>query len=909
MASRPDPLCRLQDKDFHENYSAYSPRLEDFHSLVIARLPQGWRVRRSGIWFHCGGPHNTMPQQGWKIHVSATPSNAREVLGRVLDVLFQRCDTDFKFALDLSTLFLLNGKRWSRGGSGKFITIYPPDNRIFVKLLEQLDAATAGMRGPYVLSDHRYKQSEVVFYRFGGMRLYEVLAVDGEKTPMLVSPDGNEVPDERLAYPVTPSWATRPLPVETEQNPDEPPGLKNGRYQIEDVLSFSNSGGVYLGRDTETGTKVVIKEARPCVNAMFDGYDAVEMLKKEYRILGHIAGACIAPQPVDLFRDWEHWFLVEEFVEGTTLRAHSARHNVLLRTRPEPEHFEAWYQGFRKVVIDLVRAVSMLHSRNVIFGDLSTNNIMVLNDGTGLKLIDFEGACELGTDPPTTLYTPGFASEKRLMGASASFDDDWYSVGAVILAYLFPMNGLFDLEPRALQKVITSIQRDARIPRPVIDVVLALVAGNRDSLPSPEAMIATVHSSPEIAPPFDTPTVLPGQDYNPVIDGIVEHISVAADYTRKDRLYPADPKIFATNPLSLAHGAAGVVYTLQKVSGRIPQHAYDWILSHRISGASYPPGLYMGLCGIAWSLLEIGALDEAQKIGRLAATSPLLEDSCDIFFGLAGWGLTSLHFFQETGDELWLESARDAGERLLRRAQGHERGCYWGNASQTPLGFAHGASGVGLFLLYLYLATRDERFLAVGQQGMEFDLSWAIETMDGGLSWPKFAQAFSPVYPYWRWGSAGIGMALLRFHKLLDIRRYREVLDRIFIDADRKYTSFPGKFMGLAGIGDFLLDMHEFHPDSAALESARKVAVGLMHFKVNRHGIAFPGDMLFRLSCDYGTGSAGVALFLKRLMSGAPNSFMLDSLFADNRPASRHAREQNAPRADNLLSAVLKGRD
>jgi serine/threonine protein kinase len=878
MASRQSPLYRLKDKDYHENFSVYSPKFDDLHALVSGRLPQGWAIRRSGIWFHCGGPHNCMPQQGWKIHVSATPSNAREVLGRVLDVLFLRRDTDFKFALDLSTLFLLNGKNWSRGGSGKFITIYPPDNHVFVELLEQLDAATAGLHGPYVLSDHRYRQSGVVFYRFGGMRLYEVLTVTGEKTPMLVSPEGDEVPDERLAYPVTPAWATRPLPVETE-SAAETQGLKNGRYQVEDVLSFSNSGGVYLGRDSETGNKVVIKEARPCVNAMLDGYDAVAMLKKEYRILSRIADTGIAPRPVDLFRDWEHWFLVEEFIDGVTLGSHSARHNVLLRTRAEAQHFETWYQGFRSVVIGLVRLVSILHSRNVIFGDLSTNNVMVMSGDAGLKLIDFEGACEIGVDPPATLYTPGFVSEKRMMGASASIDDDWYSLGAVILAYLFPVNGLFHLEPQALEKVVASIQRDARIPQPVIDLVLSLMGSDRGSLPSPGDMIVAVESSAVSAPPVALPAESPQGEYRAVLDGIMEHISVAADYSRKDRLYPADPKIFATNSLSLAHGAAGVIHALQKVSGKIPQQAYDWILSHKIAANSIPPGLYMGLSGIAWSLLEIGATEEAQNIARLSATSRLLEDSFDIFFGLAGWGLTSLHFFRETGDQYWLDRARDAGERLLRAARRDERGCCWSSESQTPLGFAHGASGIGLFLLYLYLATQEERFLDVGQQGLEFDLSFAVETMDHGLSWGKFAHVSSPVYPYWRYGSAGIGMALLRFHKLLGVTRYREILDRIFIDTDRKYASFPGRFMGLAGIGDFLLDMHEFHPESSALESAHKVARGLMHFKVNRHGVAFPGDMLFRLSCDYGTGSAGIALFLQRLMTGAPSPFMLDSLF------------------------------
>jgi serine/threonine protein kinase len=879
MPSRQNPLYRLLDKDYHESFSVYSPQKQDFYALVSSQLPSGWEITRSGIWFHCASPHNCIPQQGWKIHVSATPANARDILRRVTEILLARGDTNFKFALDVSTLFLLNGKNWSRGGSGKFITIYPPDNHRFVELLEDLDAATAGLRGPYVLSDHRYKQSGVVFYRFGGMRLYEVLNVRGEKTPMLVSPDGSEVPDERQAYPVTPSWAAQPLPLDDRQNAHADAALKNKRYEIDDVLNFSNSGGVYLGRDRETGKRVVIKEARPCVNAMLDGYDAVEILKKEYRLLSLVADTGIAPRPVDLFHEWEHWFLVEEFIEGTTLGAHSARHNVLLRTRAERRHFDEWYQDFRLVFIDLVRAISILHGRNIVFGDLSTTNVMLLAGKKGLKLIDFEGAYEIGVDPASNFYTPGFVSPKRVLGSAASVEDDYYSLGAVLLAHLFPVNGLFHLEPDAKQRIITAIQQDAQIPPAVIAMVLALMEGNRAQLPAPAELIATVESAPLAAGPAIPAAEPPPENYRAVLEGIVDHICVAADYSRKDRLFPADPKIFVTNPLSLAHGAAGVIYALRKVGGKLPQQAYDWILAHKITPDSYPPGLYMGLSGIAWSLLEIGAIDEAEKLCRLASTSRLLDDSCDIFFGVAGWGLTNLRFFQETSDEFYLEMARRAGRQLLAQARHHENGCHWASTTSAPLGLAHGASGIALFLLYLYLATGERKFLETGHQGLEFDLSFAVETMDSGLSWGRVSDAPSPVYPYWRCGSAGVGSVLLRFHKLLGGERYRRILDRIFIDTDRKYASFPGRFMGLAGIGDFLLDLHQFIPAPAHLESAMKVGRGVMNFKVDRNGVAFPGDMLSRLSCDYGTGSAGIALFLKRLVDRTPGDFMLDSLF------------------------------
>src|SRR5579859_2352392 len=164
MRSRQDLLYRLLDRDYYESFDAYSPRHTDFYDQVLSALPVNWEIRRKGIWFYCGSPRTAVPMQGWKIHISATPANAAEILSRVTSILFQRMDTDFKFALDISVVFLLNSKNWSRGGAGKFITVYPADNLRFVELLEELYLATQDMHGPYILSDHRYKDSQVVFY-------------------------------------------------------------------------------------------------------------------------------------------------------------------------------------------------------------------------------------------------------------------------------------------------------------------------------------------------------------------------------------------------------------------------------------------------------------------------------------------------------------------------------------------------------------------------------------------------------------------------------------------------------------------------------------------------------------------------------------------------------------------------
>ncbi len=241
--------------------------------------------------------------------------------------------------------------------------------------------------------------------------------------------------------------------------------------------------------------------------------------------------------------------------------------------------------------------------------------------------------------------------------------------------------------------------------------------------------------------------------------------------------------------------------------------------------------------------------------------------------------MTSLRFFIETQDELYLTYAKEAAAWLLETSIHNERGRCWMNSGEVRLGLAHGASGIALFLLYLYLATGNSHFLTTGQEALEYDLSFAAETKDGGLSWGCTPESRSPLYPYWLFGSAGIGRVALRFYQLHKDNRLRSILEKIFIECDRKYAVFPGQFMGLAGLGEFSLDLHDFLGHQRFLQGAEKAAQGIMLFRVQRDGIAFPGNQLARLSCDYGTGSAGIALFLNRLAGCRGADFMLDALF------------------------------
>jgi serine/threonine protein kinase len=613
------------------------------------------------------------------------------------------------------------------------------------------------------------------------------------------------------------------------------------------------------------------------LNASTEDYVAVDVLKKEHRLLTVVADTGIAPQPIDLFQEWEHWFLVEEFIEGTAMSHHSAASNILLRTRMTERDCREWNAMFSQLCANLIRILKILHSRQIVFADLSPSNLIVSGNNQDLKIIDFEGAHQLGVDCPLNIYTPGFVSQHRVAGGQARIEDDYYSAGAVLLAYLFPINGLLHLNPLARQQFLVSICADIHLPKSIADLINNLMDQAAPSSLEPASAPAIEIQEASLSVIHDC-AVKPSYNYHAVVNDIVRHLNGVAEYHRNDRrILPT--RVFVTNPLSLAYGAAGVSYSLHRLTCDVPQVAIDWILQHKISSTEYPSGLYIGMAGIAWSLLEMGVREPAEEILQSSFKHPLAYSTPDLFHGIAGWGMAALHFFEATGNELYLEQAKEAGNALLGSCRKSEQGYYWTESEERPVGLAHGSSGISLFLLYLYLATQNERYFAAGVRALDFDLAAAVRTKDRGLSWGKSVDSRSPLYSYWRFGSAGIGTVTARYQRLTGSPRYHSILEQIFIDTDRKYAVFPGRFAGLAGLGEFLLDMHDLSGEQRFLNSAKRVAEGIMPFRVERNGAAFPGELSSRLCCDYGTGSAGIALFLNRLLKKQKSDFMLDSLF------------------------------
>jgi hypothetical protein len=908
---------------FHDRWfetaDAYAP--DDEHLAAFWQfMPSTWRLRRMGMNLVATPPGAILRDQGWKLHVSASSEQSTEVLRRLLPVL-RDANTHFKFLADRHLTHIANSKLYSRRASGKFVTVYPRTDSDFLDLAKALAVALNGLAGPYVLSDRRVPGSQCVSYRYGGFRAQPRLQPDGTQLACIKTPEGEAIPDVRNPYFSPPEWKEDPFGSEGDDGDNGSVTLAGGRFDVREALSFSNRGGVYRGLDLETGNEIIIKEARPFVELDARGTDAIEVLRKEYELLQVMEDTGYFAKPVAYFSEWQHAFLVEEYIEGSHLGILSIASNPLYRINFTSVRFGAYLERMRPLWVQLADAIAQAHDRGILLGDLSFTNVIVAGEPERIKIVDLEAAMRPGIDTPLRIYTRGLASERFTRTGICDKANDYYALGGIIFGSAALLHSFLGCQPRALARLLGELASDLGLPGELPALITDLrsqatadaldCARWPDFAPVIKRRIESLPLKPlrqQIPPPagLTTPAreVITGERLarlreraEDTLRGISQYILATADPTRDDRLFPADPWVFETNPMSVAYGACGVAHVLRRVNGHVPPFVRGWLLRAPIVSSRFPPGLYLGQAGIAWVFSELGYTELALATMREASRHELLLASPNVFTGAAGFGLACLHLWRQTDDQFLLDEAVRIGTWLAGQRRQDEHGSFWPDDNgDRHIGYAFGSSGISAFLLYLHLATGDPEILTTGRDALRFDLGHA-GYIDGQFAgFPALAdedpEAGRVLKNYWDEGSAGVAAIIARYLTVVQDPVLSRALSEITPDARRKYAVLPQLFHGLAGLGDFLLDMWEFSGDADHLNEAWRVAEGVLLFRITQpEGFVFPGEQALRETTDLASGSAGVGMFLHRLLhtrTGARSNgnFLPDELLPDGSGAT-----------------------
>ncbi|WP_328749166.1 class III lanthionine synthetase LanKC [Streptomyces sp. NBC_00285] len=842
--------------------------------FLASAPPADWSCNTGTDWTMLT-PHGCqLPAQGWKVHVSATSENARSVLARSWEWLVEQ-RMAFKFIRSRQVLLRRNGKYGDRGASGKFITVYPEDETRLALVLDELGEILDGERGPYILSDLRWR-SGPLYVRYGGFVARMMKTANGESVPCIEDPEGRPVPDVRGPSFRPPEWATIPDCLAEALEARNAGTLHDFPYRAERALHFSNGGGVYRGTDTRTGAPVLLREARPLAGIDTHGEDAVARLQRERDCLERLAGLPWAPRLIEARVGHEHHFLVREFVEGETLAVRTTRDNPA-SPEADVERTAAYTRWAVDVLDQIDQGVRAMHERGVVFGDLHPGNVMVRPDDS-VAFIDLETA---STDFTARQIhaAPGFAAPPTYRGTAI----DRYALGCLRIALFTPLTSLLAWGPEKLDQLIELIESRYPVPGDFGEKVRAdLGAGVAGAVSEGETargdgdpgtgLVGAVSEGggakarvdlgvgAQDPAPGERPTAPVGTGRLATVagagagalasavgtDALATAVGIlsTATPTRQDRLYPGDTAQFILREggTCLAYGAAGVLWTLAETGTEIPAEHVDWLAESARRTTDPSPGLYTGTSGVACVLHHLGRTDTAAALLKEASAAEPANDT--LLDGRAGLALAHLYFARATGDDNALKQATLLAEQLVESA-----------ATRPPrrgeAGLLRGRAGTALLLLRLHAHTPDAGLLDAAHDLLDADLRALGWTDDG---WTAGSAGTRPTFAA---GSGGTATVLREYLGRRPESQYESACGTVLRSALDCVPHTVGLFHGFAGV---LLTATRLAGPAQAAAVERYAATARLYEVPHEGAPAYLGLENVRLTTDLATGAAGVLL-------------------------------------------------
>jgi serine/threonine protein kinase len=193
-----------------------------------------------------------------------------------------------------------------------------------------------------------------------------------------------------------------------------PPGtVLHGRYKIEKKLAEGGFGTVYLASDTRAGNRLVAIKDMICADPQ-EFAIRLNFFRREAEILRSLAEVPVVPRFHDLIEQGQTAQLVMEFIRGQDLL------KLMEGNNNQPFPFEQVLEWARSICDVLTH----MHTQSppVVHRDLKPDNIMLLEDGRSIKMIDFGTARDLGRTQQdwkkakTRVYTEGYAPPEQIIG-------------------------------------------------------------------------------------------------------------------------------------------------------------------------------------------------------------------------------------------------------------------------------------------------------------------------------------------------------------------------------------------------------------------------------------------------------------------------------------------------------------
>jgi hypothetical protein len=465
------------------------------------------------------------------------------------------------------------------------------------------------------------------------------------------------------------------------------------------------------------------------------------------------------------------------------------------------------------------------------------------------------------------------------------FAIDAYSTACIRLAMFMPLTTLFALDRSKAAQIAAVIAEHFPVPAEFLDQAVREIAGppGTDHPGKGRGEKSRTNGETAAYPEYQWFSAGRDQAWNSLSGALVGAIRASATPSRADRLFPGDIEQFTVpgGGLAIAHGAAGVLYALSEAAGvRVPEYE-EWLIERAgnpVKGSRL--GLYDGLAGLAYVLSGLGHTQAALRTAAVCLGDRWERLGSDLYGGLAGFSLAMLAVGDCAGEPSLVDAGLKAGQIVADRALARDGG------RDRAAGLMRGASGQALLFLRLYERCHDPAYLDAAEAAIDADLDRCVTDHKGSLQVDDGWRTL----PYLGGGSAGIGMVIDRFLPHRPSAPLAESAAAIRIGAQSAYFAQSGLFNGRAGM--VLCLAGHLKTDGYACAHIRRLAWHAVRYE---GGLAFPGDMLFRLSMDLGTGTAGVLLAVAAAL--APRGAALPFLGPPVDLPGRHSQGAEKARA------------
>ncbi|MBW4537906.1 MAG: pentapeptide repeat-containing protein [Myxacorys chilensis ATA2-1-KO14] len=212
--------------------------------------------------------------------------------------------------------------------------------------------------------------------------------------------------------------------------------LLRDRYRVLQALGQGGFGATFLSRDEllPGQPNCVIKQLRPTATAPHVMQMARELFQREAQTLGRIGNHPQVPRLLDYFEANQEFYLIQEYVSGSTLQQEIKRSGPLSEA------------SAKQFLSELLPVLQYIHSNQVIHRDIKPANMIRRSHDCKLVLIDFGAvknqvsavANSVTEQTALTAYaigTPGFAPPEQ-MAMRPVYASDIYALGVTCIYLL-----------------------------------------------------------------------------------------------------------------------------------------------------------------------------------------------------------------------------------------------------------------------------------------------------------------------------------------------------------------------------------------------------------------------------------------------------------------------------------------